>query len=556
MPLSNLSPRPLQGVRVWLSGSIATDVPGPMQNAMMAFIKDFAELVFRSGGHILHGSHPSVTPILMAAAKDYAMKTDRRDALTLVVSRYWSKEDEIAHLLGEQRQFAVVYETPESTGADIQQTSLKILRDWMSERCDAFVSIGGDLWREQYGISGIPLEISLAIKRGLPCFALGGFGGTVEQVLKNNAGLLDTLRNGLDHNTNAQLATNSNVSGLAKSVHDQLARLPLVRGRVSDGMSFRILALDGGGVKGAFTAAFLAQIEKDLGGPITRHFDLIAGTSTGGILALGLSLGIPAAKLLQFYQDEGPVIFPMTNVFGRIEQKFKQAVVGPKHDGDVLLAAIEKAYFPDKKPKTMRDANCRLVIPSYNTVNGQHHIFRTPHNELLTADENKNMAQVARATAAAPTYFSASDVAGEFAPSNHLDGGVWANCPAMAAIVEATTYLEVPLHRIDVLSIGTTSEPFNATKFTESSIAGWNKNLITLLMNAQVSAAVTHAENLVGRARFLRIDESTEMGRFALDDSSKIPELISLGVQKAQDPKILSQIKSRFLNGVPAPSWK
>lgn len=555
MSSSDLSAPPLQGVRIWLCGSIANDISGPQQNSMRSFVEKFADLVFRSGGHILHGCHPTITPILLEAAKRHVINNGRRDALTLAVSRHWSKNEGAAPL-EEWREFSVLYETPESTEGNARESSLKILREWMAERCDAFVSLGGDLWRFKQNVSGIPMEAGLAVNRGLPCFVLGGLGGTAEEMLNRHAELLGNLRNGLDQETNVKLALNANVVDLAATIHDQLVRLPLVHGRVAEGMSFRILALDGGGVKGAFTAAFLAEIEKDFRKPLYQYFDLIAGTSTGGILALGLSLGISAEDLLRFYVDKGPVIFPMTNVFGRAKRGFRQLFFGPKYQGDALSEAISAAYFPDGNIKTMKDSNCRLVIPSYNTIGGQHHIFRTPHNELLKYDADKNMAHVARASAAAPTYFSASDVADGFVPSNHLDGGVWANCPAMAAIVEATTYLGVSLQRIDVLSIGTTKEPFSATKFKDSSIAGWNKNLITLLMDAQVNSAVDHAENLVGKARFLRIDQTIKPGEFTLDDSRRISELANLGRQQARDYEIRSQIKSRFLNGVIAGDWK
>ena len=71
----------------------------------------------------------------------------------------------------------------------------------------------------------------------------------------------------------------------------------------------RILSIDGGGIKGTMPAAFLAGLEDDLGQPIGRYFDLIAGTSTGGIIALGLGLGRTAKELLELYERRGPVIF-------------------------------------------------------------------------------------------------------------------------------------------------------------------------------------------------------------------------------------------------------
>src|SRR6266404_7090824 len=74
-------------------------------------------------------------------------------------------------------------------------------------------------------------------------------------------------------------------------------------------MMRRVLSIDGGGVKGVFPASFLATIEDAIGGSIADHFDLIVGTSTGGIIALGLGLGLKAHELLSFYENWGPQIF-------------------------------------------------------------------------------------------------------------------------------------------------------------------------------------------------------------------------------------------------------
>ncbi len=79
---------------------------------------------------------------------------------------------------------------------------------------------------------------------------------------------------------------------------------------------FKILSLDGGGIKGVFTASVLTAIEDEIKAPIGEYFDLIAGTSTGGIMALGLGLGFPANRILKFYREMGPEIFPSTGRLG------------------------------------------------------------------------------------------------------------------------------------------------------------------------------------------------------------------------------------------------
>ena len=77
---------------------------------------------------------------------------------------------------------------------------------------------------------------------------------------------------------------------------------------------FRILSLDGGGIKGAFSAAALAVLEETTGHRCVDHFDLISGTSTGGIIAIGLGLGLSARAIADFYQEQGPIIFPNTSL--------------------------------------------------------------------------------------------------------------------------------------------------------------------------------------------------------------------------------------------------
>lgn len=545
----------LQGVRIWLSGAVPQDASELQRNSILAFVAQFAALVFRNGGHILHGGHPSFTPTLLAEADKYLKAGGRKDCLVLAVSRHWSK-DPGAVPLEYWRHHCMVYETPEATGSNIRQDSLALLRQWMSARCDACVAVGGMWWQEVAGQAGVPIEVGLAIDRGLPCFLLGGLGGAAQGFVRDHPELfLHSLKNGLTCEVNKSIATQHDVGALADTVCDQLTRLPLVRGRISDGVSFRILALDGGGIKGAFTASVLATLEDLIDEPVGRHFDLIAGTSTGGILAVGLGIGLSPRDMLEFYRNRGPVIFPATRFYAKWKPMLRHLFM-PKHSQDILLKELESAYFPNGQIKSLRDSICRLVVPAYDAVSGACHTFRTPHHELLKADELTNVAEVALATAAAPTYFSAAKVKNMIAKASYFDGGVWANCPVMAGIVEAVCYLDVPLDRIDILSIGTTNEPFTVQTLAKSGITGWGRTLIDLLMNAQVDSAVRHAQQLVGDPKFLRINAMTEPGRYTLDNAQEVENLIALGNKKASDPSILNQVKSRFLNGINAMDWK
>src|SRR5215471_11025270 len=162
---------------------------------------------------------------------------------------------------------------------------------------------------------------------------------------------------------------------------------------------FRILSLDGGGIKGAFSASVLATLEEDTGQGIAEHFDLITGTSTGGIIALGLGLGMSARDILKFYAESGATIFPSTSLVqrtrGAVRQLFK-----PKHSHTALRAALH-GVFGERK---FGESKSRLVIPTYDAIAGRIFLLKTAHHERFKYDINTPAVDVALATSAAPTY--------------------------------------------------------------------------------------------------------------------------------------------------------
>ncbi len=565
-PHHSLIPSSLAGARIWLSGSIpdAGDMTETQRDAIAGFVRQFTRLIFERGGHIVHGSHPSITPILLDEARKYQVQGGSRDRLMLAVSRYFSKNPDNAPV-DKWRKLALVDEIPEANGDQPLAQSLELLRKWMAYRCDAIVVVGGKWWQSN---AGVPSELHLAIERGIPCFLLGGLGGAAQDFLNKHLHVFSLLKNGFDEAENKEISTSDNIGDLANKVCSQLERLPLVRGRGTDGISFRILALDGGGIKGSFTAAAIASWEKQTGLRVVDHFDLIAGTSTGGILALGLGLGLSGQEMLDFYQQRGPVIFPITRIRGRICHTLRH-IVWPKYSQEVLHRELQDAFYKNKggNPVKLRDSLCRLVIPTYHAVAGASHQFRTPHHCDLTADADTNAADAALATAAAPTFFSAAKIANMVAESRYFDGGVWANSPAMAAIIEAVCFLRIPLERIDVLSVGTTEEPFTARGQARPGLCGlklragiigwlWKGKIIDLLMNVQQESSLRLARNLVGEPKFLRVNTVTVPGSYSLDGSKEIGELADLGNRAALEPAVLGQVKSRFLNGVSVTPWE
>jgi hypothetical protein len=144
------------------------------------------------------------------------------------------------------------------------------------------------------------------------------------------------------------------------------------------------------------------------------------------------------------------------------------------------------------------------------------------------------------------------------AESSFFDGGVWANSPAMAAVVEATCFLGIPLERIDLLSVGTTESPFTVRKQNRAGVIGWlrKKRILDLLMNVQQESSLKLARQLVSDPRFLRVNRVTAPGSYSLDGPNEIADLAALGNMEAGQTEILAQVKSRFLNGVSVIPWE
>jgi len=298
---------------------------------------------------------------------------------------------------------------------------------------------------------------------------------------------------------------------------------------------FRILSLDGGGVKGTFTAAVLSELESISKRRIYEYFDLITGTSTGGIIAIALGLGVPASEILEFYVEKGPKIFPALGVKKK-SQHLLRWLFRTKYGQEPLLHAIN-AVTGNRR---LGDSKVRLVIPSFNAVNGDVYLFKTSHHDRLRRDYLRPAVEVALATSAAPTYFPAFEGKDGLAC---IDGGVWANCPAAVGIIEAISVLGRRLEDVEVLSIGTTDEPYDVpeSRRRKGGVLRWghfSKDLIGLLMQAQMRASIAQAKVMLNTDRypdrFFRVDEVTRPSRFTMDDATLIPDLRAMGATLAR----------------------
>lgn len=290
-------------------------------------------------------------------------------------------------------------------------------------------------------------------------------------------------------------------------------------------MTRRILTIDGGGIKGVFPASFLAHVEEKIDGRIGEYFDLIVGTSTGGIIALGLGLGIPAKDILGFYKQHGPVIFGGNGALKRLRSLFYA-----KYDQCALRSALEETFGGKK----LGESSTRLVIPSLDLDTGKVYIHKTAHHERLTTDYKHDVVDVALSTSAAPTYFPA-----HLMPNGSplVDGGIWANNPIGLAVVEAIGILGWPASDIEVLSIGCTSEPIGTGGTVRPSVglSYWGLRVIDLFMHAQDSASLGTASVLTSHEQITRIDPVVSPRKYKLDSHKAIPSLEGLGDSCARE---------------------
>ncbi|WP_275001710.1 CBASS cGAMP-activated phospholipase [Promicromonospora iranensis] len=280
-----------------------------------------------------------------------------------------------------------------------------------------------------------------------------------------------------------------------------------------NGDRFQILALDGGGAKALFSANVLARFEQDIGVRVIDNFDLIAGTSAGGIVALALGAGLSPAEVADRYLELIAKIFPRNR-----QRKLRPSrLVRPSYSGAALLDALN-SVFGDRR---LGESAKRLLVPSWNVQSGGVHIFKTPHHARLVRDWNVKMADVALATASAPTYFPAATVDS----TRLIDGGVFANNPSVLAIAEATSMLGVPLDAIRILNIGTMS-PFtdHSDKLDNAGLSKWGLAAVPLILAASSASSSGLARHLIGFDDFVRMDAVVPPGLFSLDriDAKKV----------------------------------
>ncbi|TXE13472.1 CBASS cGAMP-activated phospholipase [Algoriphagus aquimarinus] len=308
---------------------------------------------------------------------------------------------------------------------------------------------------------------------------------------------------------------------------------------------FKILSIDGGGIKGLYSASILARLEEKAGVKSGDCFDMICGTSTGGLIALGLANEMSANDLVELYLKNGKGIFPTAEnrqlrwIQRKIIQVATQTFFWGKFGNKNLKKILESTFGET----TLGQLQNLVLIPSFNLTSGMPRTFKFPHKEGdFFMDKNIKLVDAALATSAAPTYFPIHSIDDTL----FIDGGVWANNPSLCGLLEAIKYFVgegKEYSHVEILSIASISQSSGWTSGVRKkrSFIGWREKLIQTSMDGQaffthffLDTAIHHFDT---KSRYVRIESpklsSDQMKVLAMDraDLNVLTTLKSLGNQ-------------------------
>ena len=283
---------------------------------------------------------------------------------------------------------------------------------------------------------------------------------------------------------------------------------------------YHVLALDGGGIRGLLTARLLERLETEVPG-FLDSVDLIAGTSTGGILALGLAAGRSPREIGDLYRDRGAEIFPrdLGDALGDVD-RLVVADYPNKPLHEVLLETFGDA--------TLGELGKNVLVSSFDldcgvADDGSQRSWKAKFFQNFEddpGDRDELVADVAMRTSAAPTFFPTYQ--------GYVDGGVVAGNPAMCALAQALDERAAnqSVSHVSLLSLGTGLNPHFVEGDHNWGLVEWAPNLVGIMLGGAAGLADFQCRQILGR-RYHRLDPvlPEEIGLDAVD---RIPELEEL----------------------------
>jgi patatin-like phospholipase/acyl hydrolase len=315
-------------------------------------------------------------------------------------------------------------------------------------------------------------------------------------------------------------------------------------------MPVRILSLSGGGIRGIFQAVFLREIASQLKSPLRDQFDLIAGTSTGAIVALGIALNVSLDKVVDLFEKHGPEIFP-EDVRRLSQWTLSYVCKGPIYDQTTLRTALTEAFTENGRQLQLKDCQPAVVIPATTLDRYQIRSF----SELARCGAPESLdgelfaADVALASSAAPIFFSSHRPRGRRLANEQIrteertysDGGLWANNPVLQAVMTARRCWNTPFEDMRVISVGNGEIPGGSVgiDFNNMRRAAMLKPILNMMFATQSELADETVGELLNDdkfsgARMLRINTQLDAPIDLDDVKSAINRLKPLAEHEAR----------------------
>lgn len=287
----------------------------------------------------------------------------------------------------------------------------------------------------------------------------------------------------------------------------------------------KMLCIDGGGIRGIFSLAILQAMEAEFQRPIGELFGVVAGTSTGAIIAASVSLNKSMSEVLESYKIYGKKIF------------VKQAKVGLFKSvySDQYLRRYLKKAFGDM---TLFDIKKPLLIPAVDITHGKPFVHRSNYGYTGNSDLSIKLWDAVLSSCSAPIYFPPNNVNNKYLS---IDGGLWANNPSLVCVTEVLHYFKKNLNDIEILSIGTGNQNIDFRIDTEKywGVKKWlpfqfpsmkvTPKLLDLALDLSSESVSYHCNLLLGE-NYLRLN--AELGEeVPFDEVKGMDHLIDLGKQ-------------------------
>lgn len=288
--------------------------------------------------------------------------------------------------------------------------------------------------------------------------------------------------------------------------------------------NFNILAIDGGGIRGLFSAIILNEIEKKFRIKLYEHIDLVAGTSTGSILASAIAIGLPLEEVIELYKNEGKEIF-------NLRQLGRMGLFKSRYENSHLKNLLEKKF--NHKTLSNPALKTRLLIPTTDISNGDVHVIKSNYLAEFKRDKDRKIQDAILASCSAPLYFNPVEMQSFLL----ADGGLWANNPSLVALSEGMgkiksteTIDKINLDNTKLLSIGTgIGHKYYSLEDSNSDSWGFVKKwggskLIDTILNLQSINVHNTVNFMLPKENYLRINFESDTN-LSLDSVDIIPML-------------------------------